>query len=244
MLGLRCCARASSTWGYSFVVVVAVRGPLSEVAPLAAEHGLQARRPQPLWLAGSRAQAQAAVAHGLSRSAACGILPDQGSNPRPLHRQVDSQPPRHQGSPCSKFLNGFYHLVLKLSGCNSFNSLQPWSRCHQHSDCHGVEIPVLALAYRVGDHTWGGCWLSPRRTRTGAVRASQGGEPERHSLGRTFWTNVWHTVFRRWNSYLPWILESFGNEKTLNKKELWFLSLKIHEVAIMFHFFRHLIKHL
>ena len=45
------------------------------------------------------AQASAAVAHGLSRSAACGILPDQGSNPRPLHWQADSQPLRHQGSP-------------------------------------------------------------------------------------------------------------------------------------------------
>ena len=32
-------------------------------------------------------------------SAACGIFPDQGSNPCPLHRQADSQPLRHQGSP-------------------------------------------------------------------------------------------------------------------------------------------------
>ena len=30
------------------------------------------------------------VAHGLSCSAACGIFPDQGSNPCPLHWQVDS----------------------------------------------------------------------------------------------------------------------------------------------------------
>ena len=30
------------------------------------------------------------VAHGLSCSAACGIFPDQGSNPRPLHWQADS----------------------------------------------------------------------------------------------------------------------------------------------------------
>ena len=39
------------------------------------------------------------VAHGPSCSAACGILPDQGSNPCPLHWQADSQPLRHQGSP-------------------------------------------------------------------------------------------------------------------------------------------------
>ena len=39
------------------------------------------------------------MAHGLSCSAACGIFPDQGSNPYPLHWQADSQPLRHQGSP-------------------------------------------------------------------------------------------------------------------------------------------------
>ena len=36
---------------------------------------------------------------GLSCSAACGIFPDQGSNPCPLHWQADSQPLHHQGSP-------------------------------------------------------------------------------------------------------------------------------------------------
>ncbi|XP_049563910.1 NADH dehydrogenase [ubiquinone] 1 alpha subcomplex assembly factor 2 isoform X6 [Orcinus orca] len=40
-----------------------------------------------------------AMAHGPSPSAACGILPDRGKKPRPLHRQADSQPLRHQGSP-------------------------------------------------------------------------------------------------------------------------------------------------
>ena len=42
---------------------------------------------------GSRALgawASVAVARGLSCSAACEIFPDQGSNPCPLHRQVDS----------------------------------------------------------------------------------------------------------------------------------------------------------
>ena len=43
------------------------------------------------------------MAHGLSCSAACGIFPDQGSNPCPLHWQVDSQPVRHQGSPLGHF---------------------------------------------------------------------------------------------------------------------------------------------
>ena len=48
---------------------------------------------------GLQSTGSAAVAHGLSCSAACGILPDQGSNPRPLNWQADSQPLRHQGSP-------------------------------------------------------------------------------------------------------------------------------------------------
>ena len=35
-------------------------------------------------------QASVVVAHGLSCSAACGIFPDQGSNPCTLHWQADS----------------------------------------------------------------------------------------------------------------------------------------------------------
>ena len=47
---------------------------------------------------GSRHAGSVVVPHGLSCSAACGIFPDQGSNPCPLHWQADSQPLRHQGS--------------------------------------------------------------------------------------------------------------------------------------------------
>ena len=61
--------------------------------------GLPPSRPLPLRSTGSRRAGSAIVAHGPSRSAARGILPDQGSNPRPPHRQADSQPLRHQGSP-------------------------------------------------------------------------------------------------------------------------------------------------
>ena len=39
------------------------------------------------------------MAHALSCSAACGILPDQGSNLCLLHWQADSSPLHHQGSP-------------------------------------------------------------------------------------------------------------------------------------------------
>ena len=38
---------------------------------------------------------------------ACGIFPDQGSNPRPLHWQADSQPLRHQGSPRRLFNDAY-----------------------------------------------------------------------------------------------------------------------------------------
>ena len=66
--------------------------------------GLSLSRPLLLRSTSSRRAGSVVVAHGPSCSAACGILPDQGSNPCPPHRQADSQPLRHQGSPCP-FLN-------------------------------------------------------------------------------------------------------------------------------------------
>ena len=61
--------------------------------------GLSLSRPL-LWRStSSRRAGSVAVAHGPSCSAACGIFPDQGLNPCPLHWQADFQPLRHQGSP-------------------------------------------------------------------------------------------------------------------------------------------------
>ena len=60
--------------------------------------------------AGSRRADSVIVAHGPSCSAACGIFPDQGSNPCPLHWQADSQPLHHQGSP-SKFLEDIFQSM-------------------------------------------------------------------------------------------------------------------------------------
>ena len=57
---------------------------------LIAEHRLQ------------NARASAVVVHGLSCPAACGVFPDQGLNPCPLHRQADL-PLDYQGSPYSSF---------------------------------------------------------------------------------------------------------------------------------------------
>ena len=81
--------------------------------------GLSLSRPLPLRSTGSRHAGSAAVAHGPSRSAACGIFPDQGLNPYPPHWQADSQPLRHQGSPrnitfkcsCSSLSNWLKVLV-------------------------------------------------------------------------------------------------------------------------------------
>ena len=57
-LGLCCCMQAPSSCGEQGPLFAAVRGPLIVVASPVAEHGFQVRRPQRLWLAGSRAQAQ------------------------------------------------------------------------------------------------------------------------------------------------------------------------------------------
>ena len=85
---LRCGARASHCGG---LPCCRARAP-GAWAPVAVARGLQST-------------GSAAVAHGLPCSVACGIFPDQGSNPHPLHWQADSQPLCHQGSPACVFLN-------------------------------------------------------------------------------------------------------------------------------------------
>ena len=92
MLGLRFCARAFSSCGK--------RGHSSSRCA-----GLSLSRPLLLRSTGSRRAGSVVVTHGPSCSAACGIFPDQGSNPCPLHWQADSQPLHHQGSPVIVFLN-------------------------------------------------------------------------------------------------------------------------------------------
>ena len=53
---------------------------------------------------GARYTGSVVLAHGLSCSEACGIFQDQGSNPCPLHLQVDSYSLYHQGSPIKTFI--------------------------------------------------------------------------------------------------------------------------------------------
>ena len=139
VLSLRFCARAFSSCGK--------RGHSSSRCA-----GLSLSRPLPLWSTGSRRAGSVVVAHGPSCSAACGILPDQGSNPCPLHWQADSQPLRHQGSPpyhC--FLISFsvyvFYCFFKASrrGRASQLARQNLIKCNDRSD-----IPT-SLPYSFGE---------------------------------------------------------------------------------------------
>ena len=85
--------------------------------------GLSLSRPLLLQSTGFRRAGSVIVAHGPSCSAACGILPDQGPNPRPLHWQADSQPLRHQGSP------SVHVLIFPLKSKN----FTVWIMCYQKS---------------------------------------------------------------------------------------------------------------
>ena len=95
-------------------VFVSVRG-LSLVAASGGHSssqcaGLSLSRPLSLWSTGSRRTVSVVVAHGPSCSVACGIFPDQGSNPCPLHWQADPQPLHHQGRPPHCF--GYYSIIF------------------------------------------------------------------------------------------------------------------------------------
>ena len=136
VLGLRFRARALSSCGERGPLLIAVRGP---------HRGLS------LQSTGSRRADSVVVAHGLSRSAACGILPDQGSNLRPLHWQADSQPLRHQLSFSKRAATFSWHHchpvffeVLFMSTPELQRpTLDPdyhsWMLIHKHAPCH---IPI------------------------------------------------------------------------------------------------------
>ena len=130
MLGLRFCARAFSS-------CCGKRGHSSSRCA-----GLSLSWPLPLRSTGSRRAGSVVVAHGLSCSAACGILPDQGSNPCPLHWQADSQPLRHQGNPQGTY----YYLPLtpSLKYLYSYHTVDKWQSWVVHSG-HLDPEPILFL---------------------------------------------------------------------------------------------------
>ena len=133
-------------------VFVSVRG-LSLVAASGGHSsswcaGLSLSWPLLLRSTGSRRAGSVVVAHGSSCSVACGIFPDQGSNPCPLHSQADSQPLRHQGSPVSLFYSRNSTVIQGMVGslhCNTLAFMMShhrWSIWHNHM-CKANEWSLL-----------------------------------------------------------------------------------------------------
>ena len=120
-------------WGLS--LVVASGGHSSSRCA-----GLSLSRPLLLRGTGSRHAGSVVVAHGPSRSAACGIFPDQGSNPCPLHWQADSQPLRHQGSPVFFISISFISALIFMI---SFLLLTLGFLCSSFSSCFRCRVRLF-----------------------------------------------------------------------------------------------------
>ena len=132
------------------------------LSPVVASGGLSSSRcagpslswPLLLRSTGSRRTGSVVVVHGPSCSAACGIFPDQGSNPCPLHWQADSQPLRHQGSPQRCFLNALrlgrtYSIQVKRGSWEIVFSAFPTK--NSFLECSSM----LLLALSFGRPGWG-----------------------------------------------------------------------------------------
>ena len=96
MLGLPCCMQTSSSCRKRKLVFLAVHGLLTAVASLVAEHRLWAcefpclrHMGSAVVVPGLLGTGLGAVAQGLKYSMACGMVSDPGSDPCPLHWQVD-----------------------------------------------------------------------------------------------------------------------------------------------------------
>ena len=57
------------------------------------------------------------MAHGHGCFAVCGIFPDQGWNPCPLHWQADSLPLSHHGSSPLILIKDEFFTLYKVKGC-------------------------------------------------------------------------------------------------------------------------------
>ena len=109
--------------------------------------GFSLSRPLLLQSTASRHEGSVVVAHDPSCSTACGIFPDQGSNPCPLHWQADSQPLCHQGSPLIHFE---FIFVYGVRECSNFILLHVAVQFSQHhllkrlSFLHCISLPPLS----------------------------------------------------------------------------------------------------
>ena len=110
--------------------------------------GLSLWRPLLLRSTGSRRAGSVIVAHGPSHSAACGILPDQGPNPCPLHWQADSQPLRHQGSPIYTIFNQYYGETE----CKSHAEIYPLPDTHVYTLRYPLDVEVLNQLFLIFSH--------------------------------------------------------------------------------------------
>ena len=138
--------------GYS---LVAVRGLLTGGASLVSEDRLCGL--QWSWHVGSvvacpglQSTGSIVVVHRLSFSEACGIFLDRRLNPHLLHRQVDSLPLSHQGSP------HFLYLWSGLAVSLHLGYYQPgWKAVVAMTICH------VSLSSRLNGGTWQRARRSP-----------------------------------------------------------------------------------
>ena len=105
--------------------------------------GLSLSWPLLLRSTGSRRAGSVIVAHRPSRSAACGIFPDQGSNLYPLHCQADAQQLHHQGSPI---------YVWKAKLCTLFDTEIPFLETYHQGNWDRSKC-VGSRAWNVRVHT-------------------------------------------------------------------------------------------
>ena len=98
MLGLRCYTGFSLVATSKGCSLVAVCRLLTVVASLVSENGLYGTQAPVAAVPRLDCTGSVVRVHRLSCSMACGIFPDQGSNPCLLHWQADSLPVSHEGS--------------------------------------------------------------------------------------------------------------------------------------------------
>ena len=117
--------------------------------------GLSLSQPLLLQSTGSRHAGTVVVVHGPSRSAACGILPDRGTNPCPLHWQADSQPLHHQGNPNFLLISICMEYIFPSLTFSLYLSLGlKWVSCRQHiyGNCfrfHSASLCLLVGAFNL-----------------------------------------------------------------------------------------------